>query len=154
MEAPDLRNAPPRRWSDENNGIRWLPRLTDKTRAAIAGTLGGYLYGQSPVDRDLLRALGIHYREFTQIVQGAPDDSTIFTALAACTPDGIERAREWSKRLPSERRLFIWIIDVDDGYVPALRWLLPAAHLTSNLFTATIKRIWPSRATEPPHAAL
>ncbi|MDP9111911.1 MAG: DUF5069 domain-containing protein, partial [Candidatus Eremiobacteraeota bacterium] len=76
--SEDLTAGPPRRWTRELDGIRWLPRLIDKTRAALAGTLGDYLYGQSPVDRALLRALGLGYRDFTAIVmQSANDDAVI-----------------------------------------------------------------------------
>jgi len=148
MDAPDLRSKPPRRWTESNGGIRWLPRLTDKTRAALAGTLGGYLYGQSPVDRDLLRHLGIRYREFTELVRNAPDDAAVFAAIESRSPDGVARAREWSERLPYERRYFLWVIDVDDGYNPKLRWMRSLINLGSNVFTAIVKYIWPSRATE------
>src|SRR5579884_4274192 len=74
MQALDLRATPPRRWSDELDGIRWLPRMIDKARAAMKGTLGDYLYGQSPMDRSLLRALGLSYKDFTRIVREAGDD--------------------------------------------------------------------------------
>jgi len=38
-EIRDLSQGPPRRWNEEIGGIKWLPRLIDKTRAALAGKL-------------------------------------------------------------------------------------------------------------------
>ena len=62
MEARDLTVVPPRRWSESLGGITWLPRLIDKARAALNGTLGSYLYGQSPMDRGLLKQLGLSHQ--------------------------------------------------------------------------------------------
>lgn len=108
--------AAPRRWSEELGGIRWLPRMIDKARAAMKGTLGDYLYGQSPMDRSLLRALGISYQDFTRIVrQSGGDDAAVLERLQECCPQGLELARRWSEHLP-RRRAFLFIIDLDDGY--------------------------------------
>lgn len=116
LEAPDLRANPPRRWSDELGGVRWLPRMIDKARAAMKGTLGDYLYGQSPMDRSLLRALGISYKDFTRMVrESGGDDQRVLAALEERCADGMELARRWSERLP-RRRMFLFVIDLDDGY--------------------------------------
>jgi predicted PurR-regulated permease PerM len=116
LQALDLRTTAPRRWSEELGGIRWLPRMIDKARAAMKGTLGDYLYGQSPMDRSLLRALGIPYKDFTRIVREAgDDDQRVFQLLEERTPEGVELARRWSARLPN-RRAFLFILDLDDGY--------------------------------------
>jgi hypothetical protein len=152
MEAPDLRRAAPRRWNVAVDGICWLPRLIDKTRAALAGTLGGYLYGQSPVDRGLLRALGVRYRDFTAIVRAASDDDAVLAALSARNPDGIGRARAWSATLSRQHRWFMWVLDVDDGYAPGSRFFKPAVNLGTNVFTALAKRIWPVEAMREPGA--
>ncbi len=112
----DLRAEPPRRWSEELGGIRWLPRMIDKARAAMRGTLGDYLYGQSPLDRSLLRALGLSYKEFTRVVrQAGDDDERVLQLLSERSSDGLELARRWSQRL-ARRRAFLFIIDLDDGY--------------------------------------
>jgi predicted PurR-regulated permease PerM len=90
--------------------------MIDKARAAINGTLGDYLYGQSPMDRSLLRALGLSYKEFTQIVRKADDDDQrVFQLLQEHCADRIELARRWSELLP-RRRTFLFIVDLDDGY--------------------------------------
>lgn len=116
LETPDLRTTPPRRWSDELGGVRWLPRMIDKARAAMKGTLGDYLYGQSPMDRSLLRALGLSYKDFTRIVREAGgDDERVVALLEERCPDGMQLARRWSEHLP-RRRVFLFLIDLDDGY--------------------------------------
>gem|GEM_PF-362262 len=129
LQAKDLRVTPPRRWSDELGGIRWLPRMIDKARAAMHGTLGDYLYGQCPVDRGLLRALGISYKEFTGIVRSSNgDDSRILTILQERCAPGMELARRWSERI-SRNKTFGLLLDVDDGYAGALqafRWFIRA----------------------------
>lgn len=148
MNAPDLRRAPPRRWTIEIGGIRWLPRLIDKTRAALAGTLGAYLYGQSPVDRAFLGRLGIGYRDFTAIVRGADSDDAVFAALRARDPQSIDRARAWSAELPSKQRAFMLLIDIDDGYLPGVRWVKAPLNVATAAFCGFLKAVWPSRATE------
>ncbi len=149
----DLRRGPPRRWNESLGQIRWLPRLIDKTRAALSGRLGDYLFGQSPVDRELLRALGVRHREFAQIVRDAPDDADVLAALQARSPEGIRAARAWSESLPRRRGLFLFVIDLDDGYLPGgWRMLSAPIHLGSKLFVRAVKRIWPSRAVEGLHA--
>lgn len=150
MEACDLTGGPPRRWNQEIGGIKWLPRLIDKTRAAISGRLGTYLYGQSPIDRALLRALGVRYRDFTRIVLNAATDDDVFRELFARSPDGIERARAWSAALSRRHRFFMFVLDLDDGYLEGWHWrmLRVPTNVAANIFAATIKRVWPSRAAE------
>ena len=41
----DTNASIPRRWSVEVDGIRWLPRMTDKARMHRSGRLGAYLLG-------------------------------------------------------------------------------------------------------------
>ena len=149
MHAKDLRAGPPRRWSDRVDGIRWMPRLIDKTRAALAGTLGDYLYGHSPVDRGLLRALGVRYREFSRIVNDAPDDAAVLAALQARSPKSVARARAWSARLPFTHSLFLLALDIDDGYL-GKPWLAlkPPLNSCTNAFTRWLKRRFPSNAAE------
>ncbi len=115
--APDLRVTAPRRWSETLDGIRWLPRLIDKTRAHLAGTLGGYLFGQSPVDADVLAVLGTTYAGWARLVREEPDDAALMARLRAEFPDGVERLYRWSDELPQKRRAHMAVLDYDDGYV-------------------------------------
>ena len=149
MNVPDLRLDPPRRWTAEIDGIAWLPRLADKTRAALAGTLGTYLYGQSPIDRALLGSLGIRYRDFTAIVRESDSDEAVVEALRARDPASLDRARAWSAELPSKQRAFLLLLDIDDGYRPGLRWAKAPLNVATNLFCRAVKAVWPSRAVEP-----
>jgi len=145
----DLRKGPPRRWNESLGQIRWLPRLIDKSRAALAGRLGDYFFGQSPLDRELLRALGIAHREFARIVRDAPGDADVLAALQARSPEGVRAARAWSEALPRRRGLFLFAIDLDDGYLPGWwRWLGAPTRWSSGFLTRAIKRIWPSRAVD------
>ena len=117
MVLNDLTVMAPRRWSDELGGIRWLPRLIDKARAALYGTLGDYYYGQCPLDRGLLLALGLSYPEFTAIVREAgSNDERVLKLLEQRVPEGLELARRWSQRIPQRHRFFFFLLDVDDGY--------------------------------------
>lgn len=147
--SEDLTAGPPRRWTLELGGIRWLPRLIDKTRAAIAGTLGDYLYGHSPVDRALLRALGLGYRDFTAIVMESPDDDAVMRTLEQRAPDGVVRARRWSRDLPRTFALLLFLVDLDDGYLGRpLSLLKRPANAVSGVFTRWLKRRFPSRAAQ------
>ncbi len=150
MEARDLRMGPPRRWNESVAGICWLPRLVDKARAALAGTLGGYLFGQSPMDSGLLRRLGLSHTDFARIVHRAPDDAAVLAAIHERDPEALARARAWSDaELPHRHKMFLWIMDFDDGYLGA-PWtaLKNVANAGSNAFTALVKRAMPSRAAE------
>lgn len=146
MHALDLSHEPPRRWNAAIDEIIWLPRLIDKARAAAAGTLGSYLYGQSPMDRMLLRELGLGYRAFFEIVTAAPDDAAVIAAIGARDAQALDRARAWSRTAPARYRLWYLGVDIDDGYVGA-SWLRPAVNTVINPLMWIVKRIWPSRAT-------
>jgi hypothetical protein len=142
MTVRDLRAGPPRRWNEQVSGIYWLPRLIDKARASSAGCLGDYLFGQSPMDRGLLRELGLSHRTFAEIVASAPGDEGVAGAIAQRDPDALARARAWSARLPAEHRMFFWFVDVDDGYRGS-RWLRPCVNFLANRIARTAKRLWP-----------
>ena len=149
MEARDLRVSPPRRWNETIDGIPWLPRLIDKARAAHQGTLGAYLFGQSPMDHSLLRALGMGHRSFGEVVREAADDDAVRAALDARDPQARSRARDWGRDLERRHGWFLFILDLDDGYASRLRSIRPAVTAGANALTWTIKRIWPSRAGGP-----
>jgi hypothetical protein len=126
--------------------------LIDKARAAMAGTLGTYLFGQSPVDSSLLGVLQLGHTEFATIVKRSADDRAVLAALDARDRGCLERARAWSeKTLPQRFGTLLWFIDVDDGYRPNA-WHTPIA-LVANIVSGTAKRLWPSRAAARAAAA-
>jgi hypothetical protein len=112
----DLRLHPPRRWNVEVDGVLWLPRLIDKARAFAAGTLGMYLYGQSPIDDAVFKTAGVTCAEFLSIVRDQPDDRSVLAAVEARAPGAGDRLRALSRRPPAVLRLMIPILDVDEGY--------------------------------------
>jgi Domain of unknown function (DUF5069) len=116
MNAPDLQRGLPPRWSDAVEGIVWLPRLAAKVRAHDAGTLGTYLLGQSPIDDELLKTARLSYAELIEIVRASADDAAVLAAMAAASPDAIERLRLWSLEMPVRRRTMLKLIDLDDGH--------------------------------------
>lgn len=143
MHVKDLRREPPRRWNEHADGIAWLPRLIDKARAAHAGTLGSYLFGQSPMDRACLRTLGLGHRRFADIVAASADDDAVLIAIAAQDPEALGRARRWSQTLHARHRVFFFVLDLDDGYGPrALLALKTPVNMAANALTWLIKRMW------------
>ncbi len=148
MQAKDLRAEPPRRWNERIAGIPWLPRLIDKARAALAGTLDAYLFGQSPMDRSCLQTLGLSHTDFARIVAAAHNDDEVLAAIVARNPHAIDRGRAWGERIARRHRWFLFLLDVDDGYARPLRPVKPLMNVVSNAVTWVMKRLWPSRAVE------
>jgi hypothetical protein len=114
----------PRRWTVEVDGIRWIPRMADKARMSAYGTLGAYLMGHSPVDKALLRRLGLTTEEFTQIVAANPDDTSLLAALRAHGFDE-DRVRRWSANFTTTYAAYIPLWDIDEGYRKPSPLLVP-----------------------------
>src|ERR1700681_232615 len=91
VSAYDLRTTQPRGWSVQVDAVIWLPRLIDKARAYDAGTLGLYLYGQSPVDGALLGAARIDYAALLDAVRAAPDDDGVLREIERRAPGATQR---------------------------------------------------------------
>lgn len=100
------------------DGIRWLPRMIDKARMSADGTLGAYLIGHSPVDKALLKRLGLTTAQFCEIVAANGSDDAVLAALRARGFDE-SAVRRWSDRFDSDWAFYIKLWDVDEGYVPA-----------------------------------
>lgn len=114
----------------------------------MAGSLGDYLYGQSPMDRSMLRALGLTYKEFTGIVRAAgDDDERVLSLLQERTPQGLDLARRWSERLP-RHKLFLFLVDLDDGYIEGpLQAVRSFIRFFSGFYTRWVRYRWPARAS-------
>lgn len=141
-------NAPvvPRRWSDEVDSIRWLPRLIDKARMSSGGVLGAYLFGHSPVDRALLTRLRVTTDEFGAIVAASPDDDAVLSALRLRGFDEA-RVRRWSGNLPWPFQLFIRAGEIDEGYVqpsPLERMYLGAFRAVEHGLMGLVRLIMPA----------
>ncbi|GAC1422944.1 MAG: hypothetical protein NVSMB5_16620 [Candidatus Velthaea sp.] len=133
MNAPDLRQRPPRRWSDAVAGIIWLPRLIDKARAYDAGTLGSYLYGQSPVDDTVLHRAGLNYPGLLAIVRRCPTDAEVLAEIERASAGATARLREWSILFPQRRAMQVRVYDIDEGYVNAW-WTGPVRAVGNAVF--------------------
>ena len=145
MTTYDLRSRAPRRWKAAVQGVIWLPRMIDKARAYDAGTLGLYLYGQSPVDASLLAAGGIRYDDVLDAVRSSPDDAAVLAALERRVPGATVRLRAWSAKPPlSARIIFAWN-DVDEGYArgPAARAVRFLSSLVYPAITASLRLVRP-----------
>ncbi len=105
----------PRRWTVEVDGIRWLPRMIDKSRMREAGALGPYLLGHSPVDRSLLERLKMTTDEFAAIACRCSDDAAVLAALRTHGFDEA-RVRRWSDRFEETWKRYIALWDADEGY--------------------------------------
>jgi hypothetical protein len=116
MDAPDLRNGSPPRWSEAVDGVVWLPRFAAKARAYDAGTLGMYLFGQSPIDDAFLKRAYLDYQSFLEIVRSQPNDVAVLAEIDRRAPGSKARLQHWSKQLPARAAWFMSVLDVDDGY--------------------------------------
>jgi Domain of unknown function (DUF5069) len=107
---------PPRRWTVEVDGIRWIPRMADKARMLTNGIIGPYLMGHSPVDKALLARLGMNTEEWVDLVtKNGPEDMAVLQALRARGFDE-DRVRRWSADFEKTYKGFIPLWDLDEGY--------------------------------------
>lgn len=72
----DLRQQYPRSPRETLSGYVHVPRMVDKCRAFLAGTLGEYVYPCS-MDQQLLNFAGITAQQFTDAVRGLHTDEKI-----------------------------------------------------------------------------
>lgn len=141
----DLRARAPRRWNHDVNGVVWLPRLIDKTRAYDAGTLGLYLYGQSPVDGSLLAAAGIDYEALLQSVRSSPDDAAVLREIERRAPGATSRMQKWSASPPLSARAIFALVDADEGYGhgPVARVVRATSDWIYPVVTASLRKLFP-----------
>ncbi len=72
----------PRAGSVQVAGVAWLARMIDKARLDAQGEIEQYdLEYPCPMDRGLLRELGLSGEEFQQIVMSSENDEEIVAAL-------------------------------------------------------------------------
>jgi hypothetical protein len=72
----DLRSRYPRSVKEKLAGYVHVGRMIDKCRAALAGTLGEYVY-PCPMDRHLLDFAGLTPEQFLEAVKGHRDEAMI-----------------------------------------------------------------------------
>lgn len=98
--AKDLRTQTPRSPFDTLNGFPWLPRLIDKVRADLAGTIGEYVPYPCPADQRFLNAVGVTADALkAQIASGADDPAIGAWVVANLAPGTPERLAEFHRYL-------------------------------------------------------
>lgn len=84
--APDLTRRAPRSLRSRLGGYAILPRLLDKCRAAIAGTLGEY-HTNCPLDGQFLEFTGLDYAQLkAELAQGKTDSEILAWITANSRP--------------------------------------------------------------------
>ena len=74
----------PRGRDNVMGGIGWLPRIVDKARAHLNGSLGDYIY-PCPADKAWLQRTGISAEDFTKLVKENPSDELMIQKIRAMT---------------------------------------------------------------------
>ncbi len=120
----DLRQQPPRRWSDALAGMIWLPRLIDKVRAFQAGTLGAYAY-PSALDQSFLRRFQLTPAYIEPLVCEAKSDEAIGEAIRQHLQLSDEEVRNRCALLREKYHWAFAVLDRDDGYVRGLGYPIP-----------------------------
>jgi hypothetical protein len=145
VSASDPETFRPRRWNTPVDGVIWLPRLIDKARAYDAGTLGLYLYGQSPVDDSLLAAGRLRYADILDAVRSASDDAGVLAFLEQRAPGATARMRAWSEKPPLKARIIFAWNDVDEGYThgPVASVVRVFSNLIYPALTASMRLVRP-----------
>ena len=77
----DLAKEFPRSPKEKIDGLVWLPRLIDKAKAKLAGTLGEYVYN-CPTDVRFLAFIGIAAEAFLDAVREDQSDAAIAAWVA------------------------------------------------------------------------
>ncbi len=95
--ATDFRDGKtfPRRGRDAIDGVLWLKRVSDKARAAAAGTIFDYIY-PCPMDKGVMERWGITPGEFDAAISKHATDAELLAWLRKrVSQDRVERANEW-----------------------------------------------------------
>ncbi|MDQ6823509.1 MAG: DUF5069 domain-containing protein [Candidatus Eremiobacteraeota bacterium] len=101
--ATDFRDGKtfPRRGREAMGQVLWLARMTDKARAAAAGTIHDYIY-PCPMDEGVMERWGITSSIFDAAIQQFANDEAIARWLQEHVPEErIRRANAW---LVAEKR--------------------------------------------------
>lgn len=112
--ATDFRDGKtfPRPGRQRIGQFMWLARVSDKGRAAAAGTLYDYIY-PCPMDMGVMGRWGISSAEFDAALTRNPDDESLHAWLAQrVAPDRIEAANAW---LENDKRDNLDRQDAEEG---------------------------------------
>jgi hypothetical protein len=110
----DLRDGKtfPRRGRDTIGDALWLARISDKARAAAAGTIYDYVY-PCPMDQGVLARWKVPQHEFESALRQHPSDEEVHAWLRERVhPDDIRAANAW---LLDEKRENLDRQDAEEG---------------------------------------
>ncbi|MEB3237750.1 MAG: DUF5069 domain-containing protein [Candidatus Sericytochromatia bacterium] len=94
MNALDLSRTCPRSPLDRLGGLPWLPRLIDKARAHLAGTMGEYIPYPCGGDQRFLDTFGLDAEALLDTIRTGADDAAILAWVEAeATEDLTEGTR-------------------------------------------------------------
>lgn len=95
--APNLTQRPPRSVRCRLGGYALLPRMLDKGRASLAGTLGDYKYN-CPLDRHFIRFTGIDPEALKAELAAGKGDGEILNWIQEHSPTrrGAWEIEQWS----------------------------------------------------------
>ena len=102
IKAPDLTKQPPRSPRVRLGGYGILPRMLDKGRASVAGTIGEYKYA-CPLDERFLDFVGIDPKALKKLLGAGKGDGEILKWINANakhkhTGEEIEAWSAWQER--------------------------------------------------------
>jgi hypothetical protein len=95
--ATDFRDGKtfPRRGRESIDGVLWLARVSDKARAAAAGTIHDYIY-PCPMDQGVMERWGITAQQFNDAIRTHASDADLLRWLRERTTDAkIDAANRW-----------------------------------------------------------
>jgi Domain of unknown function (DUF5069) len=108
--------------SDRLAGCMWLGRLIDKARqyeaaGIVAGEmLGEYMYGDGDyMDAKLLRFLGLHDSQISQIVRDEPDDELAARRIVERSGKTPEQCAAFNRAFARGNAPFLAMMDADEG---------------------------------------
>ncbi|MBM3259993.1 MAG: DUF5069 domain-containing protein [Candidatus Sericytochromatia bacterium] len=94
MQAPDLAKSCPRSPLDRLGDLPWLPRLIDKARAHLAGTMGDYIPYPCGGDQRFLDTFGLDANALLGVIgQGLSDEAVAEWVRLEATEDLQEGVR-------------------------------------------------------------
>lgn len=118
----DNRGWVPRSGSDRLAGCIWLGRLIDKARqydskgTAPGQMLGEYMYGDADyMDGKLLRFLGLHEEQISEIVRSEPDDERAAHRILERSGKTAAECDTFNRAFARVNGPFLAMIDIDEG---------------------------------------
>jgi hypothetical protein len=114
----DLTKQFPRSGTERLGGYPWLPRLIDKCRAYIAGSLGDYIF-PCPIDMELLSELDVAEDDFEQAVRDSATDQEVLAKLGIPEVNTSPQVEKWAGEFLENRRDSLRHQAEEEGRSPA-----------------------------------